>query len=38
MRKSDGVDFTIRKSNRVRVQYDKKSAGEELTMRKRAMG
>ena len=38
MRKSDGVDFTIRKSNGVRAQHEKKSDGEELTMRKTAMG
>ena len=38
MKKSDGVDFTIRKSNGVRVQHDKNSDGEELTMRKTEMG
>ena len=38
MRRSDGVEFTIRKSNGVRVQHEKKSDGEDLTMRKRVMG
>ena len=33
-----GLEFTIRKSNGVRVDHAKKSDGGELTMRKRAMG
>ena len=44
-----GCEFTMRKSDRVRVHYErqgagvrvdheKKRAGEELTLRKRAMG
>ena len=32
------VEFTIRKSNGVRVQHEKKSDEGELTMRKRATG
>ena len=32
-----GRGLTIRKSNGVRVQHEKKSDGGELTMRKRAM-
>ena len=30
--------MTMRKSDKVRVQYEKKSDGGELTMRKTAMG
>ena len=33
-----GLELTIRKSNGVRVQHEKKGDGGELTMRKRAMG
>ena len=33
-----GLEFTIRKSNGVRVQHEKKSDGGEFTMRKRAIG
>ena len=33
-----GRELTIRKSNGVRVQHEKKSDGGELTMRKRAIG
>ena len=33
-----GWEFTMRKSDRVRVLYEKKSDAGELTMRKVAMG
>ena len=33
-----GLEFTIGKSNGLRVQHEKKSDGGELTMRKRAVG
>ena len=32
------LEFTIRKSHRVRVHHEKKSDGGELIQRKRAMG
>ena len=33
-----GGEFTIRKSDRVRVHHEKRSDGGELTIRKGAMG